>query len=143
MAEDIITLLKNSTKTQLALLDDNSIEFGTRIFEQVFALNFNKGVFVTLGGGTVEPLTMGSSKKDVINTIEIVIYTKGYDPPTDLKLVATLLEEIEEVLWANMTLAGGGTIMDEPSVAFGPPVARSEVMLHWAVLEVRYQKTGT
>jgi len=27
-------------------------------------------------------------------------------------------------------------------VAFGPPVARSDLTLHWAVLEVRYQKTG-
>lgn len=142
MADDIIVLLKASTKAQLVLVDDNAIEFGTRRFEQIFAAQFQRGILVSLGGGSVVPLTMGASKLDVTHTLEVVVYVIGHDPAGDLKAAAALLEEIEEVLWANKTLANGGTIIDQPMVQFGPPVARSELTLHWAVLEVRYQKTG-
>jgi hypothetical protein len=143
MVDNIITLLKASTKTNLAALDDNSIEFGTRTFEQINAVAYQKGILVFLGSGTVEPLNMGASKKDVIQTIQIAVYVLGHDPAVDQKLAATLLEEIEEVLWANMTLSGGGTIMNEPLVVFERPVPRQEMTLHWAVMEARYQKTGT
>jgi len=142
MADDIITLLKASVKTSLAKVEDKAIGFGTRRIEQLFALSYTRGILVTLGGGSVVPLTMGASKLDVTHSIEIVVYVIGHDPAADLKAAAALVEEIEEVLWANKTLANGGTIIDQPSVMFGPPVAHSDLTMHWGVIQVRYQKTG-
>lgn len=143
MADNIVTLLKASTKTNLAALDDNGIEFGTKKFESLFAITFKTGILVTLGGGTVEMENIGGSKEDVQQDIEIVIYTLGYEPAADQKLVTAIMEEIEEVLRANMTLSGGGTLMSGRTVNFLPPVARAEVTLHWAVIMVKYRKTGT
>jgi hypothetical protein len=143
MADNIITLLKASTKTNLAALDDNAIIFGNRLAPQIFSLTYQRGILVFIGSGTVTPLNMGASKKDVIQLVRIMVYVIGYDPTADQKLAAALLEEVEEVLWANMTLTGGGTIMDEPSVEFYLPVAQADLTLHWAVMDARYQKTGT
>jgi len=145
MCDSIIALLKASAKANLAAVDDNAIQFGTRKFGQIFALQFGKGILVGLGGGSVAPLTMGAEKQDVVHNIEIVVYTIGHDPDADLRLVVSILEEIEEILWASatMTLTGGGTITGEPSVAFGPPVAGSDMTLHWAVMQLSYRKTGT
>ena len=143
MADNIVTLLQASTKTELAKLDNNAIQFGTRKFESIFALQWKTGILVTLGGGTAEMENIGGSKEDVQQDIEVVIYNIGHDPATDQKLVAAILEEAEEVLRANMTLSGGGTLMASRTINFLPPVARGNVMLHWAVSTVRYRKTGT
>jgi hypothetical protein len=143
MADNIVTLLQASTKTELAKLDNNAIQFGTRKFESIFAVTWKTGILVTLGGGTVEMENIGGSKEDVQQDIEIVIYQLGYDPAADQKLVSAILEEVEEVLRANLTLSGGGTLMSGRTLNFLPPVARGSLVLHWAVLIVKYRKTGT
>lgn len=141
---DIIALLQASAKTKLAALPDDAIEFGLRTFSQIFAVKYRTGVLVGLSDGSLDALTVAATHQDVQQGIQIIIYKIGHDPVNDQKDVIAILEEIEEELWAgNMTLSGGGTILTEPRIYWGPPIGRAEVTLHWAVLEVTYQKTAT
>lgn len=143
MVEDIIALLKASTKTNLATLNDNAIQYGLRTFGQIFSVQYRKGIFVALSTGSLDPLTMGSVKQDLLQTVQILVYTLGHNPTTDAKFVTATLEEVEEVLWtgANLTLAHGGLLKGEPTADFGPPLGKHSLVLHWAVLEARYCKT--
>lgn len=142
--DDIITLLKAGTSTNLAALVNNAIQYGLRTSGQIFAVQYRKGILVSLGQGTMVSLTMGGSKQDLTQSVQVVVYCVGHDATADERYIVTTAEEIEAVLWTktNLILAHGARLIAEPNAWFVPPEGNTELTLHWAVLEFKYQFTG-
>ncbi len=143
MADDIITLIQGSTKTALAALKDSAVQYGTRTFSQMFAVQYRKGIYVGVSRGPLEHITMAGEKQDLKQTLQLQIFTAGYDSKADQRLCITLAEEVEEELHetANMRLANGGEFLGVPEFLPGPPVAKGEITLHFVLMEVLYEKT--
>lgn len=145
MADDVITIMKDSVLTNLADLDDNAIEYGLRTFEQMFQVEFQRGMFIGVNRGPLTVLTMGAVKQSLDQVIQFQVYTKGYDPKVDQRFVIDLCEEVEQELYdgLNLTLTNGGEFQGVPEFIPGPPLGRGQenVTLHWVLMEVLYQKT--
>ena len=142
--DDILTLLKNATSTNLVALADSSIEYGLRTSQQIHSVQHRKGIFVDLAGFVLNPENIGGSKQELLQTVEITLYCVGHDATADARYIAALLEEIEAVLWAsaNRILAHGAWILAEPEGLVGPPLGNAEMTIHWCAVNFNYRKSG-
>jgi len=148
MALDILDILIASTETELAKVKENAKQYGLRTFRQMWAMgDYNKGMFVGVGRGPLDALTMSAAKQDHTQYFEVQIYTIGYDPVADAKLCVALAEEIEVELYktVNMRLLNGGDFLGVPEFLPGPPMGRanSNLTLHFVLMELKYRKTTT
>lgn len=147
MVEDILTLIKAASTTELALLKDKSIQFGLRTFHQFYASQYREGVFVAPQSGPVEALTLSAAKQDFNQTLEFQIFIMGHDPVGDTKRAITVSEEIEELLYdqTNIRLPNGGECLGFTEWEMGPPVSTRDanLTLHFVLMEVLYRKTLT
>lgn len=143
LPDAILTLLKNSTKTNLAAIDDNAIQFGLRGWTEVFATQFRAGIFIGIMRAPNEILTMSGGKQSLEFVIQITVYRMGYQPETDERTLLSTAEEIEDILYddANMKLANAD-FMGITQFEFGPPRGPpSATTVHYLMMEVRYRKT--
>ena len=140
---DIIALLKASVQANLAALKDNSIEYGTRTFADMFACQYRTGIFAGIGSAPLDVDGMSADYQDALISVEFQVYVMGHKPDTDQKLAVDLAEEIEAELLddAHKALACGATIVTFTGFAKGPPVNNGEVTLHFVVLEAQYRKS--
>lgn len=144
LVDAIMTLLKNSTKTQLAAIDDNAIQFGLRGWSEVYATQFRAGIFTGIIQAPNEPLTMSGAKQSLEFIIQITLYRMGYQPETDERTLLKTAEEIEEELYtdSNMRLANAD-FLGITQFEYGPPTRGrgAAITVHYLMMEVRYRKT--
>ena len=145
MADDVITIMKDSSLTNLDALDDNAIQYGLRTFEQMFSVQYQKGMFIGVARGPLTVLTMGAAKQSLDQVLQFQIFVVGHDPEVDQRLCVDLAEDAEQELYdsTNLTLTNGGEFQGDTEFIPGPPLGRGreELTLHWVLMEVLYQKT--
>jgi len=146
MADEIVAILKASTKDGIKDVTDENIRYGLRTITQMFAVE-PRGrepgmVFVAPGASRYPQKTMGHGTQRFEQDFEIQVALHGHDPETDQKLAVTIAQGVEEELFdtRNKELPSGGHFAGVEAFEPGPPVGRSNLTLHYVVMTVTYWK---